>query len=790
MADSAEPSGWWDDGELNKRHSGHSTGPGAGSLASRAACVICFKTPTHLQKDCPSVKEGSGGLEQLLQVRQAQLKEEKQKKSQGKANANRGKRTKNTGEEVDTAGMAEHSITVIVDWITRLKHREALKKKVEGRAAVSESTPSSAEVQSPSSSLLVPATQDRPVADPTEARSATSAATPSKSAPNTPKAPTPGEPSTVRILHQKALERARRRPRKAGSLSGLSASDAVIETGSSDSETESPASISTKLPSIEPNSDESASEAESDVAASGPPSDEAGSDADDAPELDAEGDIRMADATNQPGSDPEEHASSSDDDNDDGNADSESDEPHSSARSSSASSSSRRSTSPSTSSSMSNGDPEASFLRMMQKPLSAKEKKQARLSAASLGPSQTLDALVEDDSSDVDDIEDDEGDVVPVPSQRRRGSDSSIDVGHGEDDDEVMETMSDIRPSSPSQPPVVLGDDDEPEDESGDGVNADRASPPDTAMRPQSPEPASDTQRTDVKIATPKPKRHSTSLVEMDREAGASPEVEQSEGARALEAAIADEETPRILVEETFALDKRPRLVISQGLPSPPSSNGDEDLVATQLQDVDTSPQTTPRPKRSTRGAGRPSRASQRATQPSVSQVSQTSQPPRRSARGAKSVTVSPSLLTSALPAAESSQPTSSRRMRSVSRELPESTSVTSRTPSASRKAGGAKSASQSKERGGFLAVIGETEASQYEQTASQSGNKKVSRGLRSCHASKLTTRLPRRRVSHHRRSTSSPRRSPWTLKVIRHRPPRRLVADPLGRPLARDRYS
>lgn len=633
---SPKMTGWWASGELEGNSGPIDDRPITVILASRSACQICGKTPSHLQKDCPEVKKGSENLQAILTDRQKQV-EEAQKIVDERAAARRqskGRRSKADEEEDNNnLEMVTESVDVIKKWIDLSRKRETMKRRVEGESlVVSQDTPviASAVAINPHPEAIS-TTRDNTlgladtllVAEASEAnddelspigltvQDANSSFAPTSSKPQpTPEKPNLArEPSAVHFLHQKALARAKRRPRAAGSLSGLSASDAVIETGSSDSESDSPVSSIRVLPSIGPSSDVSTSDSESDLGSGEGSRSRSGSDADAEGDLDMDGDNKL-DAFVE-----DEVALDNDQDSQNGSDDS-SDEPQSSSESETATQSTRRSTSPSSSSSMSDEDPETSFLRIMQKPLSAKEKKQARLSAASMQPSQSLEMLSE--GSDVEAEDDDEEEEVLPPhlSQRRRGSDSSIDMGPADDDEEYdrADAHSDIQPSSPTQPPPVIA-----------AVEED-VEPP-TQIDAYAEHAASPTR------ATPRLR----SFVDVDRQAGTSPEINNLDGAIALEDAIQDEEMSGVVVSESIE-EKRPQHVISQGLPSPPLSHEDEAVVATQLVE-----EATPRP--------------------------------RRSARARNSATVSPTAGKMVLPngnGVPSHSTGIARRLRSASREIPE----------------------------------------------------------------------------------------------------------------------
>ncbi|KAK4689730.1 hypothetical protein P7C73_g379, partial [Tremellales sp. Uapishka_1] len=154
--------------------------PGAliAKLTRKGTCAICGEEPHHLQKDCPKVKAGVEVLKELLEVKKS--------------------------EKPDS--MREASIEAMENWIERLTK---LASKVSGKAVPVPMTPPP-RPRTPSPGVAQPAARESsPVVVPPIA-----------------------DVRTLPSIYLKALAK----PRRPGSLSGLSASDALIETGDSDSE--------------------------------------------------------------------------------------------------------------------------------------------------------------------------------------------------------------------------------------------------------------------------------------------------------------------------------------------------------------------------------------------------------------------------------------------------------------------------------------------------------------------------------------------------------------------------
>lgn len=708
-------------------------------LASRAACIICWKTPTHLQKDCTVVKAGLEALE----TRKEDLTAVAAKKRKRRIEAE----------------MARDGLEAIENWVKRLS---ALRKNVEGNkeASATVSVPETAaastlakKTQRPAKPVTPPPIQDTPVevsddsanipmelvpeTDPTPAPP-TSVPVISPRTPGSPDsadsvdspAPASSQPlppvntqgtnpqanadqdegvSMLDLLHKKALLAQARNPSKAGSLSGLSASDAVIETGSSDSESGS-GFMSDSGPSVS-----SGSDSDSD---SGSDNEQSGSEQDDE-------DVNMERSTKPSSSGPQVKV------NGNNNTFARNAEMHSSSSDSDSDAATRttrtslRSSSSSSTSSI--NDPESSFLHYLSKPLSAKQRRQARISAANMAPSQTLEALDSDvemeDNNNGDD--EDEEDNEPTPTRRgrtaRAGSESSIDMGEedglpGGENGSVKSFGSqgsggsEILPSSLTQgwaAPEVVSDDIQTfgtavEQEANEGAAGSPTEPlavdEDTEMAEEAPEPKQQDEQEEAQgqttmSATPPMTK---GFAEIDRMASTSPAIDDFEGAMALQEAIDEEAIPGDRTKSSASLntpsqEKRTGHVISKGLPSPPSSQ-DEEAVATQLR-VDAN-DSTPKP----RGRGRPPKntasqatpvagkdattvngtpkaasqksvISQKPDIPESSQPSQGSLGLRRSTRSQQSAPTSPVLPNRSLPV-ETASPALRRSMRSASREI------------------------------------------------------------------------------------------------------------------------
>ncbi|EIW72415.1 hypothetical protein TREMEDRAFT_58578 [Tremella mesenterica DSM 1558] len=186
-------------------------------MAYRAACVICGEIPIHLQKDCPIVKQGVDALRGILIQRK-------------------------TEPDVE-GGVKSASIDAIEMWIRRLTK---IKSKVTGTvtptAMASVLDSSVAEVlqkrqeRSGSGSMAAVSAQlgpEEPV-EIVDANSNRPETTPPSPLVNEPKR----SPSPQRAILSPILHKAQALARKAGSMSGWSVSDAVIETGASESDSE------------------------------------------------------------------------------------------------------------------------------------------------------------------------------------------------------------------------------------------------------------------------------------------------------------------------------------------------------------------------------------------------------------------------------------------------------------------------------------------------------------------------------------------------------------------------
>jgi len=204
-------------------------------------CMICLRTPWHIQKDCPEVKEGPSNLRYLLTARQDQHA--------------------SISTEEDESHF-DSSIEAIQEWIERLEMiagkvqgikkdgfkprspvrvmgnkeglrldlnapdpKKAAKRKAispESNAGVTESTSQAAETASSPMNTTPVTTAESAQAPARDAQS------PPESRPESPMA----VPDTYNFppIHLRAMQKSRR----PGSLSGLSVSDAIIETEPSD----------------------------------------------------------------------------------------------------------------------------------------------------------------------------------------------------------------------------------------------------------------------------------------------------------------------------------------------------------------------------------------------------------------------------------------------------------------------------------------------------------------------------------------------------------------------------
>ncbi|ORX36037.1 hypothetical protein BD324DRAFT_651941 [Kockovaella imperatae] len=165
-------------------------------LASRGRCSICLSSPLHLQKDCPSVKAGVESLERILEERKLEAEAQMKKTMTNRRKSRVSQETRD-------------SIDAIESWIRRLT---TVRNRVMGLQADVADSPS-AELNKPIE------TQPR-----------------------------------LPPLLQKVLSR----PNRAGSAS-VSVSDAFIETGESESETDATAEESEQE---ESSNDEESSDSE------------------------------------------------------------------------------------------------------------------------------------------------------------------------------------------------------------------------------------------------------------------------------------------------------------------------------------------------------------------------------------------------------------------------------------------------------------------------------------------------------------------------------------------------
>lgn len=200
-------------------------------LAHRAACIICGKVPTHLQKNCPRVMAGVESLQQLLEEKAEEDPNESTEASIQMIKAWIERFTKIRNSVIGTGDEPSGPLTLPASSATLQP------KQVQGKGK--KDTVAPAQVDGPMDSMeggtriSAPPLQTSSLPHQNgilgiEATDAASALA------RTPK--TAGEHAPpVHPLYLKALSK----PRKAGSLSGLSASDAVIETGGSDNDNSS-----------------------------------------------------------------------------------------------------------------------------------------------------------------------------------------------------------------------------------------------------------------------------------------------------------------------------------------------------------------------------------------------------------------------------------------------------------------------------------------------------------------------------------------------------------------------
>lgn len=217
--------------------------PKSAAAAPSTPCVICGELNSHLQKDCPAVAAGVEKLKERLEVRRADLV---QLRKEGK------NRRQSDMKGLDEA--SDYGCQAIKSWIQRLTNIAAKVNGTESPAKSMAATPQSpATVAVKTPVPVTPATAEEPIvidddeeedeedeededkeADGTSSAASSRASSPNSSAASTPVVVAPETPFYPATIHLKALAR----PRRPGSMSGLSVSDAVIETGDSGSESE------------------------------------------------------------------------------------------------------------------------------------------------------------------------------------------------------------------------------------------------------------------------------------------------------------------------------------------------------------------------------------------------------------------------------------------------------------------------------------------------------------------------------------------------------------------------
>jgi serine/arginine repetitive matrix protein 2 len=507
---------------------------------SATACIICFDDGSHhIQAQCPVVKAGADALVPTLEARRA----------------------------MPPSRDRSLSIEAIKNWLNRLETIAARVRGGEGNQRVGQpmiyeqvlpngngshgavragqqdaaSSPTAAEVTLPSSV-------------PSDALAEPSATTPQPTftvlpQPTSVPAVTPIAPTSLPNgnlplgIHLRALAK----PRKNGSISGVSASSAIIETEPSDSE-------SSDSENGENDSDESQGEGDS------------GSEDDDRPIIKRRR-VQGADASDDEGTTSgTDSMSASDSDSNDGSDDSDTDS---------------ISTPPA-------GDPAELLQQIMSRPLSQRERRKARQSAASMlgGVAITPDASEAGDTVSESESEPEmEGKVFRA--QGRRGSDSSIgdfvdlvdgdQVGGagGETVESVVSEPEDedeepIIPSSLVEPPAFSAGETEPQ------------------LRSQNDESES------AGDALPKNKsRSSRSFHDLEAEAGDSPDVDSFPGVVALDEARVEEDRPEMEAMEGVMQSTESREVVE----------GNGEAVATQpnglardlVQDLEETTPTAPR---------------------------------------------------------------------------------------------------------------------------------------------------------------------------------------------------
>ncbi|KAL1410651.1 hypothetical protein Q8F55_004670 [Vanrija albida] len=322
--------------------------PASDSYSNNIPCALCGKEADHIHRDCPAVAAGVDRLRERLEERRAELVRMKEA-----ANA-KPRRPSAYVTAADIEAEYEESSDTVCDsikqWISRLTSVAAKVNTGTPRPGASPKKPAPAanNFLSIGNRRLEPSAPSTPLSREAVARASEDSESSMSSAASTPAVGangvnTPETPFYPQAIHLKALAR----PRRPGSMSGLSVSDAVIETGDSASESSSSESESTS-------SYESESSSESD----GNDSDDSSSEA---------GDVDPADLMRQ----------------------------------------------------------------IMTQPLSKRQKRQARASAASMHPVEAGEAVSDSEHSD---------DELQRPATQRRGSDSSIG------------DLEDADPAGPAEP--------------------------------------------------------------------------------------------------------------------------------------------------------------------------------------------------------------------------------------------------------------------------------------------------------------------------------------------------
>ncbi|WVQ88263.1 hypothetical protein IAS59_001997 [Cryptococcus gattii] len=327
--------------------------------SAQPQCLICHGS-SHPQKDCPVVKAGVPRLRQVLLERK---------------------------EEDESPEAAVAAIEMWIDRLGRVTSALMGTPATKGKGRQSSGLTAMAK-QTPSSPAAVP-----PPGPAVETESSASESSKSPSPPP-PKAPSPPVPTFPPIYH-KALSR------KAGSTSGLSVSDAVIETGSSASESSEDEDGS--LESGSGSGSESETESESSVSEKG----------------------RNA---------------------------------MSRSRSTSISSSTSSSSPSPPPPDLSKLDPQAALRHFLTAPLSQKQRRAARDSAAHMQAVDTHDVEVEEASE----VESDE-DKMNTSFSRNRMDDEESLVGEFEDDEKEEDELEDVE--EPRDEPPALSQVRQPDDE-------------------------------------------------------------------------------------------------------------------------------------------------------------------------------------------------------------------------------------------------------------------------------------------------------------------------------------